>query len=211
MLTYKQLKFVCQQLLLVPTCILTNFSYQCLTICIYMDITNNSPHNSSSDLGSDLNDSSRNQDMFINRLKNRREELKLSQEELGKKIGVSTTSIQNWESGAWPKGNFAIELSNALGCSLDWLLKGEGKPPGYKVEAETALKLNDSRVEYTKKINADVLQQIIEAVEEGLVARKLVAAPDKKAEFIAWLYEYFIETGKDVNKETVEKHLRLVA
>ena len=34
---------------------------------------------------------------------------------------------------------------------------------------------------------------------------------EKKADFIALLYEYFTETGKEVNKETVEKHLRLVA
>lgn len=67
------------------------------------------------------------------------------------------------------------------------------------------------KVEGRERVSIDVLRQLIEAVEEALVVRKLTATPDKKAEFIAFLYEYFTETGKEVSREFVERHLKLVA
>lgn len=80
--------------------------------------------------GSNLESASRNQDSFSSRLKLRRENLSLTQSNLGKKIGVSTTSIQSYESGLIPKGGYLIELAKALDCSIDWLLLGENEPAG---------------------------------------------------------------------------------
>ena len=67
------------------------------------------------------------------RLKKRRKELGITQEKLGKRVGVSTTAIQNWEAGGWPKGKYIVTLVKALNCSLDWLLMDMGpepEPPG---------------------------------------------------------------------------------
>jgi len=62
---------------------------------------------------------------FSSRLKELREKFKYSQDGLAKKIGVSKTSIQNYESGKIPKGDHIIKLAKALDCSLDWLLIGQ--------------------------------------------------------------------------------------
>jgi transcriptional regulator with XRE-family HTH domain len=72
---------------------------------------------------------------FEARLRFRREECHLTQENLAKAIGVSNTTIQNYEAGQFPKGEYAIGLAQALGCSLDWLLMGTGSvKPGEAVD-----------------------------------------------------------------------------
>ena len=87
-----------------------------------------------SEFTSDLNPTSRKSEPpvridsgrgFAYRLKQVREEAGLSQEELAKKIGSSKTSIQSYERGHLPKGDKLLSLSEALSCSIDWLLKGE--------------------------------------------------------------------------------------
>ena len=62
---------------------------------------------------------------FAERLKTKRKELGLNQEILAKMAGVSNTTLQNYESGQYPKGEHAIALAQALTCSLDWLLIGK--------------------------------------------------------------------------------------
>ncbi|VVS90714.1 XRE family transcriptional regulator [Desulfoluna spongiiphila] len=63
---------------------------------------------------------------FGDRLKMSREKLGLSQAGLGKKIGVTTTTVQNYEYGGSPKGDVLVRMAEVLGCSLDWLLLGQG-------------------------------------------------------------------------------------
>lgn len=62
------------------------------------------------------------------RVKGEREKLGLTQVQLAKKVGVSKTTIQNYESGAIPKGTYLFLLSRALKCSIDWLLVFEESP-----------------------------------------------------------------------------------
>ncbi|VFQ42465.1 XRE family transcriptional regulator [Desulfoluna butyratoxydans] len=67
---------------------------------------------------------------FGDRLKMSREKLGLSQAGLGKKIGVTTTTVQNYEYGGSPKGDVLVRMAEVLGCSLDWLLLGQGTHGG---------------------------------------------------------------------------------
>lgn len=62
---------------------------------------------------------------FGTRLQNRREQLHIRKQELAARIGVSLTTIQQYENGQMPKGEFAVRLARVLDCSLDWLLAGE--------------------------------------------------------------------------------------
>ena len=56
-------------------------------------------------------------------IKQRREELKMSQEELGEKTLTSNVHISNIESGARaPSVDLFVEIANALGVSADDLL-----------------------------------------------------------------------------------------
>ena len=85
---------------------------------------------SGSGVGSGLEASGRNQYWFGKPVKERREALKISQEKLGKMVGVSTTTIQNWEAGTWPNGKYIVTLGKVLKCSLDYLLTNKEPEPG---------------------------------------------------------------------------------
>lgn len=67
---------------------------------------------------------------FTQRLRRRRMELGLSKQELAAQVGVSQTTIQQYESRQLPKGEYAVRLAEALRCSLDWLLAGRGDAGG---------------------------------------------------------------------------------
>ena len=59
------------------------------------------------------------------RIRQRRKELKLTQETLGKRINVSAGSISRWEfDGYEPELTLAVCLADALQVSLDWLVSG---------------------------------------------------------------------------------------
>lgn len=62
---------------------------------------------------------------FSDRLKSKREELGLTQLILANKLGISLSSVQNYESGKLPRGEHLLGLSRVLSCSIDWLMFGE--------------------------------------------------------------------------------------
>ncbi len=59
------------------------------------------------------------------RVRQARESCGLTQKNLAKAVGVSGTTIQNYESVQLPSGPQSVNLAKALGCSLDWLLLGK--------------------------------------------------------------------------------------
>jgi len=75
---------------------------------------------------------------FAARLRQRRENLGLHKQVLAEKVGLSLTTIQQYENGQLPKGNHAIRLADALHCSLDWLLAGRGDKTSGIVETPDA-------------------------------------------------------------------------
>ena len=57
------------------------------------------------------------------RLEEFRKKAKLTQAELGERIGVKDNTICQWETGArQPKADIIIRLADVLGCSADDLL-----------------------------------------------------------------------------------------
>jgi len=63
-----------------------------------------------------------------NRLKQRREELNLTQAELGEMAGYSQQSIQQIEAGETQRPRKLHELSIALKCDSAWLIFGNTYP-----------------------------------------------------------------------------------
>lgn len=62
------------------------------------------------------------------RIRLRRKELKLTQAELGKRLGISASSVTQWESGnTTPNGANTVDLCKVLLCSSDWLVHGKGE------------------------------------------------------------------------------------
>jgi phage repressor protein C with HTH and peptisase S24 domain len=59
-----------------------------------------------------------------NRIRQRRKELKLTQEAVGKAMGINRVSVSQWESGD-NKPKDLITLSKVLQCHAEWLLSGK--------------------------------------------------------------------------------------
>ena len=75
---------------------------------------------------------------FGNRMRQRREMLGLHKQVLAEAVGLSLTTIQQYENGQLPKGSHAVRLAEALDCSLDWLLAGRGDCGGGIVDTAEA-------------------------------------------------------------------------
>ncbi len=62
----------------------------------------------------------------MSNLRKKREERKMTQEELGKALGVGRTTVTLWELGInKPRTDMLIKLSQVLNCSIEELLCSE--------------------------------------------------------------------------------------
>lgn len=59
------------------------------------------------------------------RIKQKREEMNLSQDQLAKLAGMRQQSLQAIESGATKRPRYLVELATALNCKPEWLLFGD--------------------------------------------------------------------------------------
>ena len=50
--------------------------------------------------------------------------------ELARRAGLTRSTLQQIKNGADPRGDTLLRISRALDVSVDWLLSGEGQPPG---------------------------------------------------------------------------------
>ena len=96
------------------------------------------------------------------RIRQRREELHMTQTDLGKKVEKSTQVISNWERGYTPTINYddITKLAATLNVAVDWLLGTEeispivNKPITY-----------DDRISNLSKDNQQVIEKILRSLE----------------------------------------------
>jgi transcriptional regulator with XRE-family HTH domain len=70
-------------------------------------------------------------------IKEQRKLLKMSQTELGQKIGVGKTTISNWETEySSPDPDSLVKLSKIFGCTVDFLLGSNNKEYAEKLADE---------------------------------------------------------------------------
>jgi transcriptional regulator with XRE-family HTH domain len=178
-----------------------------------------------SGVDSGVEDVRRNRPDWALRIKKKREEVGLTQEELAKKVDVSKTAIQNWETGKnRPAGNNLKALAVVLDCTTDWMLFG-GEPeilasevvryPGQKGKRIASHVTYPMPLEYSGKFenafNVDLLKNIIEWVEEREIAEPLDLSTEKKARLIALMYDRFFKTGEVLDEKIMVNYLRLVS
>jgi len=66
----------------------------------------------------------------LNKIKETRMRIKMSQKDLAKAMGVSQPTVSDWESGRKvPSGKNAVKLSQIFGESLDYLIYGTDVEP----------------------------------------------------------------------------------
>lgn len=73
---------------------------------------------------------------FGKRVANLRDELGLTQIELGKRVGVTGTCVWNWEGGnTFPRSAALSKLARSLGTSVEYLSSGIGSATQSKPSA----------------------------------------------------------------------------
>lgn len=59
----------------------------------------------------------------MNTVREQRQQMNLTQEELAKTLGVERSTVTKWEIGeSKPRADMLIKLANFFGCSVDVLL-----------------------------------------------------------------------------------------
>ncbi len=88
---------------------------------------------------------------FAERIKHKRQELMLTQNDLAAKSGVSYGGIQAYERGQIPKGDNLLKISRILECSMDWLMTGKSFAGQFReVQSNTEVRQRDIVIEFTK-------------------------------------------------------------
>lgn len=101
-----------------------------------------------------------------NTIKYLRTQYKISQTELGKKIGVGKTTISNWETGySSPDTDSFIKLSNIFNCSIDYILGRTND------KLETIKKPDDYSIVIVKAKNANIPAKVLDDYIEFLKSR----------------------------------------
>ncbi|MCT6874822.1 LexA family protein [Frischella perrara] len=92
------------------------------------------------------------------RIKARREELGLTQQEIAEKVGIKQQSYQAIESGETKKPRNLYELSIALKCDLAWLLSGKEK----EINNVEMIKIISHQVPLISYVQAGIWREICE-------------------------------------------------
>jgi len=138
-------------------------------------------------------------EVFV-RLRPLRKAWRLTQKEMAIRAGVAASTYQYYERG---DRNIPAETLSSLtryGANAEWLLNGKGQ-----------MLQSDIKEEFILKVDRDLLQQVIEAVEDLLAANNLTLQASKKARILSLLYQLFDETEKKISKKIVKEYIRLVA
>lgn len=76
------------------------------------------------------------------RIKARRKELKLTQADVAKAVGIARVSYTQYELGETnPNGENLLKLALALKCTPDWIVSGKGTPDDIHDNTEAAPRL----------------------------------------------------------------------
>lgn len=140
----------------------------------------------------------------------------LSQEKFGELLGISKAQVSKYESQkAFPSAATINRIASLGNKTREWLLWG-AMPGGLREESEDFKKnpggkggIDDPYL--FAAVDTSVLAQIISGVESALLQKNKIINSVRKAHLISLLYDRFQETGKPVDRQTIEEFLRLVS
>ena len=110
----------------------------------------------------------------MNRLKELRQEKKLSQKELAENIGVHYRTLQNWENGeSQIKPEKAQQLADYFGVSVGYLLGYSNNPKRYDdeivMEPEERLTVVHSRERYDKEKQERMFKDFVTFFRDNII------------------------------------------
>lgn len=115
------------------------------------------------------------------RIREAREALKLTQEDLGSVAGISGTAVSLWESGDTKsiKPEHLFKIARKLRKSAEWLVTGEG----------TQLP-REELYDALSQLPADTPQQSLDFIQYQIEKAEGVIASDKIARYVAMIEDF---------------------
>ena len=115
----------------------------------------------------------RGDNMVGERIRNLRIDARMTQEELGLKVGVTKQTVSSWEKGiSTPNYDILVELSNIFQVSTDFLLGKTDDPKNVKMDLDPK-KESISDAEATKILEQKFIENGILKESEHLSDEKL--------------------------------------
>lgn len=125
---------------------------------------------------------------------------RLSRDEFAPLLGVHKQTLMRYENGQrCPDAEFLASLALRFDLNCEWLLLGRGE----------MLRSRDGSA--PRGIDTQLLAAVIAQTEEGLQARGVRLADDKKAQLIVLLYEESLKQGQRPDPLMVDRLVALVA
>ena len=129
-------------------------------------------------------------DISAQRIKQRRKELGMSQDELAKKLGVERSTIGKWETGASNlKMSKVEEIAKVLNCSAIWLMGFEFNSSGQHINVDYMMDV----------LNGDDGSIIVESVEH--IEQAMASLDIKSLERLKAYIDYLIICRKNKSED----------
>lgn len=129
-------------------------------------------------------------------------------------VGIKRATFQSAKTrGAVPLPKTVKEWSKLIGCSYEWLLKGEGSafPHEEALTVQQPKTLKEEGLTISTIIDRSKLQQAFETTEQALNDQHKTMKPEPKAEFIVMLYTALVDTEKqNFDRELLTTSIYLV-
>lgn len=121
---------------------------------------------------------------------------------LADKTGIPRRTLETYLSGnAEPKASRVLSIAKAAGVSLEWLLTGNGPIRRSPVGCHANIDLH---------IDIALLEEVLNTIEAALKQSGRVLSSDKKARFIAVVYDLHHESSNAPCKEHIARLLQLI-
>jgi repressor LexA len=111
--------------------------------------------------------------------------------EIANKLGLSYHAVRNYLRGRIPSGVKLIEISQLTGCSIHWLLTGEGEkrvagPSASEIPVNLAPHVKDRLSGLAAQTGREISEQAAELIIEGLISRGVLANQPQSLEFVCF-------------------------
>jgi transcriptional regulator with XRE-family HTH domain len=140
---------------------------------------------------------------FSDRLKTVISRSGLKRDEFAKSGGISRAQLFKYLKGDQSPGTAFYQRlkANIPWINLEWLISGEGEPDLREIEGPPKTP--------PPPVDLELLESVIAGVEGVLGMANKELDPDKKAQVIILLYEYFHKSGEEADSNIVSKYVKL--
>jgi transcriptional regulator with XRE-family HTH domain len=145
--------------------------------------------------------------MIKNQLKKAREQRKLTQEDLARKVNVTKGTISNYENGhSTPSNDMLNTLADVLNTTTDYLLGREDSvsAPTKPLPADEVVGKVIDVAGKEIKLSEDELKVFNKIKEQPVLFHKLANAPEKKIKALIRMWEALETADEDEDEDLIQ-------